>query len=167
MWNLYINYPLLDFDDVVFFRIIHVITFRTVHSLIKCQLSSFSFWWCSFLLYRFGQTSKLKLSGSMSTRSTSIFKNPNVTQHLSLLHDKYVIVPTDKAPNNIVFVCKSHYIDCLITELTRYWQFTWQPYVYPTTLTKEETLEIIDLFCVSLEFLPKWRTGYAVTLLNS
>jgi hypothetical protein len=30
--------------------------------------------------------------------------------HLSLLHDKYAIVSTDKAPNNIVLVCKSHYL---------------------------------------------------------
>jgi hypothetical protein len=30
------------------------------------------------------------------------FKDPNVAKHLSLLHDKYVIVSTDKAPNNIV-----------------------------------------------------------------
>jgi hypothetical protein len=57
------------------------------------------------------------LSGSMSIRSTSIFKDPNVAKHLSLLHDKFVIVSADKAPNNIVFVCKSHYIDCLIKEL--------------------------------------------------
>jgi hypothetical protein len=35
----------------------------------------------------------------------------------SLLHDKYGIVSADKAPNNNVFVCKSHYIDCLIKEL--------------------------------------------------
>jgi hypothetical protein len=53
----------------------------------------------------------------MSTRSTSVFKDPNVAKHLSLLHGKYVIVSADKAPNNIVFVCKSHYIDCLIKEL--------------------------------------------------
>jgi hypothetical protein len=46
-----------------------------------------------------------KLSGSMSTRSTSIFKDPNVAKHLSLLHDKYVIVSTDKAPITILFVC--------------------------------------------------------------
>jgi hypothetical protein len=38
----------------------------------------------------------------MSTRSTSIFKDPNVAKHLSLLHDKYVIVSADKVPNNIV-----------------------------------------------------------------
>jgi hypothetical protein len=58
-----------------------------------------------------------KISGSMGTRSTSIFKDPNVVRHMSLFHDKYVIVSVDKAPNNIVFVCKSHYIDCLIKEL--------------------------------------------------
>ena len=39
---------------------------------------------------------KKNLSGSMSTRSTSIFKDPNVVKHLSLLHDKYVIVSADK-----------------------------------------------------------------------
>ena len=49
-----------------------------------------------------------QLSGSMGTRSTSIFKDPIVVKHLSLLHDKYVIVSVDKTPNNIVFVCKSH-----------------------------------------------------------
>jgi hypothetical protein len=42
----------------------------------------------------------------MSTRSTSIFKDPNVAKHLSLLHDKYVIVSADKFHNDIVFVCK-------------------------------------------------------------
>jgi hypothetical protein len=59
---------------------------------------------------------KKNLNGSMSTRSTPIFKAPNVAKHLSLLHDKYVIVSADKAPNNVVFLCKSHYIDCLIKE---------------------------------------------------
>ena len=48
----------------------------------------------------------------MNTRYSSIFKDPNVAKHLSLLHDKYVIVSTDKAPNNIVCVWKSYYIDC-------------------------------------------------------
>jgi hypothetical protein len=43
----------------------------------------------------------------MSSRSTSIFKDPNVAKHLSLLNDKYVIVSAEKAPNNIVCVCKS------------------------------------------------------------
>jgi hypothetical protein len=75
----------------------------------------------------------------MSTRSTSIFKNPNVAQHLSLLHDKYVIVSADKAPNNIVFVCKSHYIYCLVKELGIDNSLGNSTYT-PTTLTKEEIL---------------------------
>jgi hypothetical protein len=36
---------------------------------------------------------------------------------LSSLHDKYIIVPADKASKNIVFVCKSYYFECLIKEL--------------------------------------------------
>ena len=40
-----------------------------------------------------------------------------VLKHLSHLNDKYVVVPVENTPNNIVFVCKSHYIDRLIKEL--------------------------------------------------
>ena len=58
-----------------------------------------------------------RLRMSMSSNSTSIFDDPQVVKTLSDLHDKYVIVPADKAPNNIVFVCKRHYIDCLIKEM--------------------------------------------------
>ena len=39
----------------------------------------------------------------MNTRSTSIIKDPNVAKHMSLLHDKYVIVFADEATNNNVF----------------------------------------------------------------
>jgi hypothetical protein len=46
----------------------------------------------------------------MSSRCTSIFKDPNVAKHLFFLHDKYVIASTDKAHSNIVCVCKSHYV---------------------------------------------------------
>ena len=53
----------------------------------------------------------------MNTKATSIFKNPDVAETLSSIHDQYVVVPADKAPNNIVFICKKHYIECLITEL--------------------------------------------------
>jgi hypothetical protein len=57
-----------------------------------------------------------KLSGSISTRSTSIFKEPTV------------------------FVCKSHYIDCLIKELGID-NSLGNPTYTPTTLTKEEILD--------------------------
>ena len=55
-----------------------------------------------------------RLNGSMSIHPTSIFKDTNVAKHLSLPHDKYVIASADKTPNNIIFVCKSHYVDCLV-----------------------------------------------------
>jgi hypothetical protein len=77
----------------------------------------------------------------MSTRSTSIIKVPNVAQHLSLLHDKYVIFSVDKAPNNIVFVCKSHYVDdCLLKEL-RIDNSLGYPTYTPTTLAHEDILD--------------------------
>ena len=57
-----------------------------------------------------------------------------------LLHDKYVIVSTDKAPNNIGCVCKSHYIDCLIKEVGID-NSLGNPTYTPTTLTKEEILD--------------------------
>jgi len=75
----------------------------------------------------------------MSTRSTSIFKDPNVAKHLSLLHEIYVIVSTDKTANNIVFVCKSLYVDCVIKELGID-NSLGNPTYTVTTLTKEEIL---------------------------
>ena len=57
--------------------------------------------------------------------------------HLFLLHDKYVIVSANKVPNNIVFVCKSHYIDCLIKELGID-NSLGNPTYTSTTLAKEE-----------------------------
>ena len=53
----------------------------------------------------------------MSTHKSSTFKDPNGANHLSHLHARYVIVPADKAPNNIVCLYKSHTMDCFIKEL--------------------------------------------------
>lgn len=48
--------------------------------------------------------------------STAIFKDPNVTKRMSLLHYKYDLsLPTRLL--TILFMCKSHYVECLITEL--------------------------------------------------
>ena len=49
----------------------------------------------------------------LDTKATFVFKDPEVAETLSIIHDKYVVVPADKAPNNIVFICIKHYIDCL------------------------------------------------------
>jgi len=59
---------------------------------------------------------KVELKHITGQRATSIFIEANVAKQPSYRHDKYVVVPADKAPNNVVSVCKSHYIDCLIYE---------------------------------------------------
>ena len=46
-----------------------------------------------------------------------MLQNVNVKVCLSDLHNKYVFVPADKAPNNIIMICKRYYIEILIKEL--------------------------------------------------
>ena len=58
-----------------------------------------------------------KLRRSMNANATSIFNNRDVAETLASIHNEYVVVPADKAPNNIVFICKKHYVECLIQEL--------------------------------------------------
>jgi hypothetical protein len=41
------------------------------------------------------------------------FKKPEVVNKLRRLHDKFVLVPADRASKNIVFVCKNYYYECL------------------------------------------------------
>jgi hypothetical protein len=60
---------------------------------------------------------------------------------MSQFHAKYVVVPVDKAPTNIVVVCKSHYKDCLYG--IRYWQFISQPCIYPDD-TSQKCIKLKD-----------------------
>ena len=46
-----------------------------------------------------------------------MLQNADVKACLSDLHNKYVFVPADKAPNNIIIICKRYYIETLIKEL--------------------------------------------------
>ena len=45
------------------------------------------------------------------------FHQPDVKDTLHKLHDKYVLVPADKAANNVIILCKKYYIDTLVKEL--------------------------------------------------
>ena len=95
---------------------------------------------------------KLELEHSMGQLAKHQYlKEPNVVKHLSQPHGKYVVAPADKAPNNIFFVCKSHYIDCLIKE-SGIANFPGNLTYFPTTHLKEE---VLCLFCVPLEIQPK------------
>ena len=57
------------------------------------------------------------LSRTMSCRHESVFDAPNVAAEVAEIHGNFVVVPADKASNNIVFICKRHYINCLKEEL--------------------------------------------------
>ena len=46
-----------------------------------------------------------------------ILSDPNVKDTLRRLHDDFVLVPADKAANNVIVVCKMYYIETLIKEL--------------------------------------------------
>ena len=46
-----------------------------------------------------------------------MLQNADVKACLSDLHNKYVFVPADKAPKNIIIICKIYYIETLIKEL--------------------------------------------------
>jgi hypothetical protein len=79
---------------------------------------------------------------------------------LSSLHDKYVIVPADKASNNIVFVCKSYYFECLIKELGINSNTSSNTTYKPTSLDKDEihlseTLMLNDIQ-ISSDYMSRW-----------
>ena len=46
-----------------------------------------------------------------------MLQNADLKACLSDLHSKYVFVPADKAPNNVIIICKRYYIETLIKEL--------------------------------------------------
>jgi hypothetical protein len=79
------------------------------------ELESLSDWVRTFFILVQGRIHKLK--NCVNSRPKSVFKDQEAAKCLSSLHDKYVIVPADKASNQIVFVCKSYYFECLIKEL--------------------------------------------------
>jgi len=80
-----------------------------------------------------------KLSRFMSSKVRSIFNDKDVVDNLTDIHSKYVVVPADKASNNIVFVCKIYYIDCLVKELGIN-NNTGNPTKTPTSLSKDGIL---------------------------
>jgi len=67
----------------------------------------------------------------MSSKVRSLVNGKGVVEN--------VVVPADKASNNIVFVCKTYYIDCLVRELGIS-NNTGNSTYTPTSLSKEKIL---------------------------
>ena len=50
-------------------------------------------------------------------QSKPALKDPQILQYLNIIHNNYVLVPIDKASNNIAIVCKRFYIERTMKEL--------------------------------------------------
>ena len=94
-----------------------------------------------------------KLKNCVNSRPKSVFKDQEAVKCLSSLHDKYVIVPADKASNNIVVVCKSYYFECLIKELGINSNTSSNTTCKPTSFDKDEILANHRSFMTSLNIL--------------
>ena len=76
----------------------------------------------------------------MSRRHVSVIDGPDVAAELAEIHGKFVVVPADKASNNIVFVYKTHYINCQMEELGMS-TMTGNPTYNLTAMSKDEMLQ--------------------------
>ena len=54
---------------------------------------------------------------SHNTRKRQTLSNPICKKALETLHEDYVLVPADKAGNNVIIVCKQYYKEVLTREL--------------------------------------------------
>ena len=50
-------------------------------------------------------------------KTNSALKQDAVSKHLNELHEKYVLVPIDKASNNIAIICKKYYVAVILKEI--------------------------------------------------
>ena len=54
------------------------------------------------------------LKGHFKSPKCKVLDQPDVKDTLHKLHANYVLVPADKAANNVIIVCKKYYIDTLV-----------------------------------------------------
>ena len=57
-----------------------------------------------------------KMKRNFKQPTGKMLQNADVKACLSDLHSNYVFVPADKAPNNIIIICKRYHIETLIKE---------------------------------------------------
>ena len=57
------------------------------------------------------------LKGHFKSPKCKVLDQPDVKDTLHKLHANYVLVPADKAANNVIIVCKKYHIDTLVKEL--------------------------------------------------
>ena len=104
----------------------------------KVDVNTLSEWIKTIRTYILSRIKNLKKT--MSSKVGSPMNEADVKKCLSELHNKFIILPADKAPNNIVFICKKYYHESMLKELNI--DSPQQNGTYtPTFLTKQEILE--------------------------
>lgn len=89
----------------------------------------------------------------MKTIYPSIFNTAEVRKEIDRSHDRYVLIPADKAGNIIAFVCKTHYINCIFKKLgfsSTYGNFT---NTHSCSLSKQEISLKSPIIKVNLIYL--------------
>ena len=82
----------------------------------KLPVQNFSAWKNKILELVDGRIRTLK-SRNVPSATKQILQDQEVLQSLSELHSKFVIVPIDKAANNVAIICKRFYIQKLLNEV--------------------------------------------------
>ena len=73
-------------------------------------------WICNVMMKVNAKIRKLEAKHSKH-HVNQVLTQDGIKKELALLHEKYVMVPTDKASNNISIVCKEFYISAMLKEL--------------------------------------------------
>ena len=80
----------------------------------KCDPSLLKDWLGTFKLFILR---KLKHVIDQQDCTSPVLKDPEVVEYLEFLHNRFVIVPVDKASKNFAIICKAFYIKVLMQEL--------------------------------------------------
>ena len=75
------------------------------------------------------RTSNLK--GHFTSHKCKVLDQPDVKDTLHKLHANYVLIPADKAANDVIIVCKKYYIDTLVKRVGNKQCKHQQPNIYP------------------------------------
>ena len=81
----------------------------------------------------------------INKRKKHVLRNKVHLDYLDVLHENFVLVPADKAANNVIVVCKKYYLDVVINELSS------------TSTYTEVHVDCMDVVCRHVEYMMRNR----------
>ena len=88
----------------------------------------------------------------INKRTKHVLKSRKHLESLKSLHEKYVLVPADKAANNVIVVCKKYYLEVVMREITA--TTTYEPVVRDKTEVISEHLRYMTAHTLPVYFIP-------------